>query len=287
MMRAALTPPWVIMADSALPKSWAEAGKIAVGNLTWILPLAAVERAFEEHYVHAGIAFILWIVDLAVAIHLGTFDDLRKPTGRRRLAFILIAAGTFCLAAGIYLLSQQAPSTPVAAMPTPVPTAAPPPKPRYVSSDFDKMLPMLAHLREVLDQKSVPGVANLQRLGGPYLEFTSVPDIKKGLDEALTKIDESDAEIKKIVAQSGIYSREIAPTVADERNTYQALHNELAGAISVFQQLLNNNYPNPISVLSPQLQHVRIEAGRYETWARQSVVNVNEKDKILREWKND
>jgi hypothetical protein len=110
MIRAAFTPPWVTMSESALPETWADARKIVLANSPWILLLVAIERAFEEHYVQSGLAFLLCIVALAIAVHWKAFEGFGNRYGRRtRLAFVLIAIGAACLAAGIWLLANQLP----------------------------------------------------------------------------------------------------------------------------------------------------------------------------------
>jgi hypothetical protein len=111
MIRAALTPPWVTMSETALPESWADARKIILANAPWSLLLVAIERAFEGHYYQAASAFGLCIISLGIAINWKAFEGLTKPEGRRRLSFILIIIGALTLAAGIYLLASQPTAT--------------------------------------------------------------------------------------------------------------------------------------------------------------------------------
>jgi hypothetical protein len=103
----ALTPPWVAMAEAALPQNWTDARNIIMANSPWMLLLVAFERAFEGQYFQAGGAFLLCLVALGIAVHVKAFEGLSKRSGRRRLAFILITIGASFLGAGIYLLASQ------------------------------------------------------------------------------------------------------------------------------------------------------------------------------------
>src|SRR5262245_39817183 len=94
------------MSEAIFPNTWAEAGKSAVANLTWILPLVAIERAVEQHFGQAAILLLCWCVVVGIAVKWNAFEGFSQPNGRRRLAFVLIAAGAILLGAGIYLLAQ-------------------------------------------------------------------------------------------------------------------------------------------------------------------------------------
>src|SRR2546423_10425545 len=110
MIRAAFIPPWVAMAESALPQTWTDARNFVLANAPWILLLVAVERAFEGHYRQGLFAFLLCLVTLAIAVHWKAFEGLGKRGRRKQLAFVLIASGAILLTAGIVLLAMQQPS---------------------------------------------------------------------------------------------------------------------------------------------------------------------------------
>ncbi len=109
MMRAVLTPTGVAMAEAALAQNWTDGRNVILANSPWMLLLVAFERAFEGQYFQAGGAFLLCLVALGIAIYWKAFEGLGKPSGRRRLAFILISIGVAFLAVGIYLLAAQKP----------------------------------------------------------------------------------------------------------------------------------------------------------------------------------
>jgi hypothetical protein len=97
------------MSESAVPKTWADARNLILGNAPWILLLVAVERAIEGHFAQAGVALVLCFLSLGIAIHWNAFEGLGTRKGRRRLAFVIIAIGAICLAVGIYLLASPPP----------------------------------------------------------------------------------------------------------------------------------------------------------------------------------
>jgi hypothetical protein len=105
--RAVFAPSWVVMSDSAVPKTWEDARNLVLGNSPWILLLVVVERAVEGHFVQAGGALIGCFISLGVAIYWKAFEGLTKPEGRRRLSFVFITVGAAILATGIYMLANQ------------------------------------------------------------------------------------------------------------------------------------------------------------------------------------
>jgi hypothetical protein len=102
-----LVPFWVVMSESAIPKTWADARDIILANAPWSLLLVAIERAIEGHLVQAAVALILCFVALGIAIYWKVFEGLGRRGGRRRLSFVLIFIGFTILASGIYLLASQ------------------------------------------------------------------------------------------------------------------------------------------------------------------------------------
>jgi hypothetical protein len=106
------------MSEATLPETWADARKVILTNSPWILLLVTFERVFEGHYYQAAVALLLCGVVLGIAIHGKAFEGIGKPEGRRRLAFILIAVGAVCLAAGTYLLAAKAPQSDAPNVPT-------------------------------------------------------------------------------------------------------------------------------------------------------------------------
>jgi hypothetical protein len=155
MIRAALTPPWVQMSEASLPSSWAEARDVTLANAPWIFLLLAGERAIDGHYKQAGIALLLCLVSFGVAIYWKVFTGLTKPEGRRRVAFIFIAAGALILSVGIYLLATRPIGmTPSEPLPPPAHAAAaaiPVPKspPFRSKQDKETLGNMCSALREL------------------------------------------------------------------------------------------------------------------------------------------
>src|SRR5262245_26845626 len=100
------------MAEAELPQTWSNAGRAALGNSLWILPLVAFERLIEGHFIQAGIAGVAWIVALFAAIQLHVLQEIISDRERRQqlLTWALIIGGAAILAIGIYRLAVQPPS---------------------------------------------------------------------------------------------------------------------------------------------------------------------------------
>jgi hypothetical protein len=101
------------MADAELPKSWSDAGRIALGNSLWILPLVAIELALLGHLVEGAIAAIAWVVAMFAAVKLHVLQDLLSNRDRRQqlLTWAFIIGGAVALAFGIFRLATQGPAT--------------------------------------------------------------------------------------------------------------------------------------------------------------------------------
>lgn len=95
-------PPF--MTEATFPKTWADAGKGIVANLTWILPLVTIERAVEQHFVQAAILLLCWFVVVGIAIKWNAFEGLRR---RQQMAWVAIILGTILLGIGIFLLATR------------------------------------------------------------------------------------------------------------------------------------------------------------------------------------
>ncbi|WP_420966826.1 hypothetical protein [Bradyrhizobium sp. B120] len=95
------------MADADIPTSWASAGRSALGNSIWILPLVAFERVVEGHFGQAGVALLAWLAALAIAVKLHLLHDLISDGERQRqlLTWALILGGALLIGTGIYRLS--------------------------------------------------------------------------------------------------------------------------------------------------------------------------------------
>jgi hypothetical protein len=104
-LRVLLRPPF--MSEAIFPKTFREAAQSVIANLTWILPLVAIERGVEGHYWQAVTLILAWVIDVWVAIKWKAFEGLDQSEGRKRLAFVLIAVGAVILGIGIYLLATQ------------------------------------------------------------------------------------------------------------------------------------------------------------------------------------
>jgi uncharacterized membrane protein len=104
-------PPWIIrsVADADIPSSWSSAGRNALGNSLWILPLVTFERATEEHYYQAGAIGVLWLVALVIAVKLHIIEELISSRERQQqlLTWALILAGAVLLALGIFRLASS------------------------------------------------------------------------------------------------------------------------------------------------------------------------------------
>ena len=103
--------PWIIrsVADADIPSSWSSAGRNALGNSLWILPLVTFERATEERYYQAGALGALWCVALVIAVKLHVIEELISSRERQQqlLTWALILAGAILLAFGIFRLASS------------------------------------------------------------------------------------------------------------------------------------------------------------------------------------
>src|SRR5437588_8179850 len=100
-------PPWIASMEAELPSSWSAAGRNALANSLWILPLLAGERVLEGHFGQAGIVGIAWLVAVAVSVKLHVIQDVISSRKRRdeMLTWGLILGGAILLGIGIYRLS--------------------------------------------------------------------------------------------------------------------------------------------------------------------------------------
>ncbi|WP_315764390.1 hypothetical protein [Bradyrhizobium sp. SZCCHNR2009] len=96
------------MADAEIPSSWSSAGRNALGNTLWILPLVTFERVTEGHYNQAAILGAAWIGALILAVKLHVVEELASSHERRSqlLTWACIIAGAMLLGLGIYRLSS-------------------------------------------------------------------------------------------------------------------------------------------------------------------------------------
>jgi hypothetical protein len=102
------------MADSEIPTTWANAGRSALGNSLWILPLVAFERLSEGHFDQAVIAGMAWLVALVAAVKLHVLQDLisNRERWHRLFTWGVIVLGASLLAWGIFRLANQGPPAP-------------------------------------------------------------------------------------------------------------------------------------------------------------------------------
>ena len=97
------------MADADIPSSWSSAGRNALGNSLWILPLVTFERSTEGHYYQAAALAVLWLAALIVAVQLHVIHGLISSRERRQqlLTWALILAGGVLLGFGIFRLASS------------------------------------------------------------------------------------------------------------------------------------------------------------------------------------
>jgi hypothetical protein len=97
------------VADADIPSSWSSAGRNALGNSLWILPLVTFERATEEHYYQAVALGVFWLVALVIAVKLHVIEELISSRERQQqlLTWALILSGTVLLAWGIFRLASS------------------------------------------------------------------------------------------------------------------------------------------------------------------------------------
>lgn len=95
------------MADADIPSSWSSAGRNALGNSLWILPLVTFERSTEGHYYQAAALGVLWLAALVIAVQLHVIQGLISSRERRQqlLTWALILVGAVLLAFGIFRLA--------------------------------------------------------------------------------------------------------------------------------------------------------------------------------------
>ena len=92
------------MSEAIFPRTFAEAGKGVIANLTWIIPLVVLERALDGHYWQTAILVAGWIILVVMAIRWHAFEGLQR---RHQMAWIVIILGALILGGGIVLLGSQ------------------------------------------------------------------------------------------------------------------------------------------------------------------------------------
>ncbi len=131
------------MAESDLPSSWSHAGRIALGNALWILPLLAGERLLDGAFAQATGVTAAWFVAIALAVKLHVIQELARNRQRypQMFTWAFVIGGAALLALGIYRLSSSSDGV-IAPPPASVLTSNLPRYVRDVGLGWDSQLPL-------------------------------------------------------------------------------------------------------------------------------------------------
>jgi hypothetical protein len=95
-----------------LPSTWSKVGQDLHANSLWILPLVALERAYEEHLYQASFTMVLWLISAYTAVKFEVLKGLFSNRERRHqlITWAMIFAGAALLMFGIFRLAAQEPA---------------------------------------------------------------------------------------------------------------------------------------------------------------------------------